>query len=100
MSDLTSRIESTLEHSFDLSKSLIMLALVITAALAWNHSIGLIVKHYAGSVVKNQGMYHLGFAVLVTVVITVLSDSFGMEARLPIKEGATLKQAGEMVEEL
>ena len=87
MTNLSSRVESTAERTVDLSKSLIMVALVITAALAWNQSLGLILKHYAGSVFKNQGMYHLGFAVLVTVVISVLSDSFGMEARLPISEG-------------
>ena len=89
MTNLSSRVESTAERTVDLSKSLIMVALVITAALAWNQSLGLILKHYAGSVFKNQGMYHLGFAVLVTVVVVVLSESFDMKARLPIGEGFT-----------
>ena len=83
MSDL-SRVESTVERTADLSKSLIMVALVITAALAWNESIGLIIKATVGPVLKNQGMYHLGFAVLVTLAVVVLSD-FGMDADLPIK---------------
>jgi hypothetical protein len=72
-----------------------MVALVITAALAWNQSVGLIFKHYAGSILKNQGMYHLGFAVLVTVVIVFLSESFGMEADLPIQEGSSVRNPKE-----
>ena len=87
MSDLSSRVETDVERTFDLSKSLIMVALVITAALAWNDSIGLIIKATVGPALKSQGMYHLGFAVLLTLVVVILSDSFGMEAELPIKEG-------------
>ena len=95
MSDLTSRVETDVERTVDLSKSLIMVALVITAALAWNDSIGLIIKATVGPALKNQGMYHLGFAVLVTLVVVILSESFDMEARLPIHEGLTSFQIDE-----
>ena len=83
MSDL-SRVESTVERTVDLSKSLIMVALVVTAALAWNESVGLLIKATVGPMLKNQGMYHLGFAVLVTLAVVVMSE-YGMEADLPIK---------------
>ena len=87
MSSLTSRVESTVERTFDLSKSLIMVALVIGAAIAWNVTVGLFVKSVAGPVLKNQGMYHIGFAVLMTLAVVVMAESFDMKAELPISEG-------------
>jgi hypothetical protein len=83
MSDV-SRVETTVERTLDLSKSLIMVALVVTAALAWNESVGLLIKSAVGPMLKHQGMYHLGFAVLMTLAVVVMSE-LGMEAELPIK---------------